>query len=179
MTIWRGGDTFINSIGQGFVLVSPIQACQLMSVVANGGYFYRPALLKRSRNRETGEVRNYTTDLNGKISIDPKALEEVRQALAGVVAEPGGTGHAARTPLATVAGKTGTAQVIAQKVAGRKLSGKTGDHAWFVAYAPVEAPKIAVAVVVEHAGHGGSVAAPIAKKVIEEYLKNVQQAMVH
>ena len=94
--IWRGGDTFINSIGQGFVLVSPIQACQLMSVVANGGYFYRPTLLKRSRNRETGEVRTYSTDLNGKITIDPKALEEVRQALAGVVAEPGGTGHAAR-----------------------------------------------------------------------------------
>jgi penicillin-binding protein 2 len=177
--IWREGDTFINSIGQGFVLVSPIQACQLMSVVANGGYFYRPTLLKRSRNRETGEVRTYSMDLNGKITIDPKALEEVRQALAGVVAEPGGTGHAARTPLATVAGKTGTAQVIAQKVAGRKLSAKTGDHAWFVAYAPVDNPKIAVAVVVEHAGHGGSVAAPIAKKVIEEYLKNVQQTMVH
>jgi penicillin-binding protein 2 len=177
--IWRGGDTFINSIGQGFVLVSPIQACQLMSVVANGGYFYRPLLLKRSRNRETGEVRTYSTDLYGKIAIDPKALEEVRQALAGVIAEPGGTGHAARTPLATVAGKTGTAQVIAQKVAGRRLSVNTADHAWFVAYAPVENPKIAVAVVVEHGGHGGSVAAPIAKKVIEEYLKNVQQTMVH
>jgi penicillin-binding protein 2 len=177
--IWREGDTFINSIGQGFVLVSPIQACQLMSVVANGGYFYRPTLLKRSRNRETGEVRTYDTDLNGKITIDPKALEAVRQALAGVVAEPGGTGHAARTPLATVAGKTGTAQVIAQKVAGRRLSANTGDHAWFVAYAPVDNPKIAVAVVVEHGGHGGSVAAPIAKKVIEEYMKNVQQAMVH
>ncbi len=177
--IWRGGDTFINSIGQGFVLVSPIQACQLMSVVANGGYFYRPTLLKRSRNRETGEVRTYSTDLNGKITIDPKALEEVRQALAGVVAEPGGTGHAARTPLATVAGKTGTAQVIAQKVAGRKLSLNTADHAWFVAYAPVDNPKIAVAVVVEHGGHGGSAAAPIAKKVIEEYMKNVQQTTAH
>jgi penicillin-binding protein 2 len=177
--IWREGDTFINSIGQGFVLVSPIQACQLMSVVANGGYFYRPTLLKRSRNRETGEVRTYSTDLNGKITIDPKALEEVRQALAGVVAEPGGTGHAARTPLATVAGKTGTAQVIAQKVAGRKLSANTADHAWFVAYAPVDNPKIAVAVVVEHGGHGGSAAAPIAKKVIEEYMKNVQQTTAH
>lgn len=175
---WRGGDTFINSIGQGFVLVSPIQACQLMSVVANGGYFYRPTLLKRSRNRETGEVREYSSDVNGKIAIDPIALERVRQALAGVVAEPGGTGHAAKTPLAAVAGKTGTAQVITQKVAGRKLSGKTGDHAWFVAYAPVDDPKIAVAVVVEHGGHGGSAAAPVAKKVIEEYLKNVQQATV-
>ncbi|HET7318387.1 MAG TPA: penicillin-binding transpeptidase domain-containing protein, partial [Nitrospirota bacterium] len=107
-----------------------------------------------------------------------KALEQVRSALAGVVAEPGGTGHAARTTIATVAGKTGTAQVIGQKVAGRKLSAKTGDHAWFVAYAPVEHPKIAVAVVVEHGGHGGSAAAPIAKRVIEEYMKNVNQTLV-
>ena len=68
-----------------------------------------------------------------------------------------------------MAGKTGTAQVIAQKVAGRKLSANTQDHAWFVAYAPADNPKIAVAVVVEHGGHGGSAAAPVAKKVIEEY----------
>jgi penicillin-binding protein 2 len=95
-----------------------------------------------------------------------------------VVNEPGGTAHAAATPLATVAGKTGTAQVIAQKVSGRKLSDETKDHAWFVGFAPVGNPKIAVAVVVEHGGHGGSAAAPIAKKVIEEYLKNVEPKTV-
>jgi penicillin-binding protein 2 len=176
---WYGGDTFINSIGQGFVLVSPIQACQLMSVVANGGYFYRPTLLKQSRNRETGALKTFTSGRKDKIALDAGALEKVRQALAGVVAEPGGTGHAARTPLATVAGKTGTAQVIAQKVAGRKLSAQTGDHAWFVAYAPVENPKIAVAVIVEHGGHGGSAAAPIAKRVVEEYMKNADPKMDH
>jgi penicillin-binding protein 2 len=176
---WYGGDTFINSIGQGFVLVSPIQACQLMSVVANGGYFYRPSLLKQSRNRETGALKTFSSNRKDKITLDAGALEKVRQALAGVVAEPGGTGHAARTPLATVAGKTGTAQVIAQKVAGRKLSAQTGDHAWFVAYAPVENPKIAVAVIVEHGGHGGSAAAPIAKRVVEEYMKNADPKMDH
>jgi penicillin-binding protein 2 len=113
-----------------------------------------------------------------KTDIDPAALEEVRRALAGVVAEPAGTGQRARTPLAAVAGKTGTAQVVAQKVPGKKLSGRAEDHAWFVAYAPVEDPKIAVAVLVENSGHGGSVAAPIAKRVIEEYLKNAEQKMV-
>jgi penicillin-binding protein 2 len=102
----------------------------------------------------------------------------VQSALVGVVNEPGGTAHGAATPLAMVAGKTGTAQVIAQKVAGRKLSEETSDHAWFVAYAPVDHPKIAVAVVVEHGGHGGSAAAPVAKKVIEEYLKNVEPKTV-
>jgi penicillin-binding protein 2 len=177
--IWRGGDTFINSIGQGFVLVSPIQACQMIAAVANGGYFYRPVLAKKARNRETGAVTTFPTELRHKINLDAAALDEVRRALAGVVAEPRGTGHGSRTPLATVAGKTGTAQVVAQKVAGRRLSGKSQDHAWFVAYAPVENPRIAVAVIVEHGGHGGAAAAPIAKRVIEEYLKNVQQTMVH
>jgi penicillin-binding protein 2 len=150
-----------------------------MSVVANGGYFYRPSLLKQSRNRETGALKTFSSNRKDKITLDAGALEKVRQALAGVVAEPGGTGHAARTPLATVAGKTGTAQVIAQKVAGRKLSAQTGDHAWFVAYAPVENPKIAVAVIVEHGGHGGSAAAPIAKRVVEEYMKNADPKMDH
>ena len=175
---WYGGDTFINSIGQGFVLVSPIQAAQMIGAVANGGYFYRPNLLKQTRNRETGAVTAYSTDRWGKISLDERALTLVREALAGVVNEPGGTGHGAQTRLAKVAGKTGTAQVIAQKVAGRKLSESTQDHAWFVAYAPVDNPRIAVAVLVEHGGHGGAAAAPIARKVIEEYLKNAEPKMV-
>jgi penicillin-binding protein 2 len=176
--IWRAGDTYINSIGQGFVLVSPIQACQMMSVVANGGHFHPPLLLKQTRNRETGEVRTFPPEHTRSITLDSRALQEVQSALVGVVNEPGGTAHGAATPLAVVAGKTGTAQVIAQKVAGRKLSENTGDHAWFVAYAPADHPKIAVAVVVEHGGHGGSAAAPVAKKVIEEYLKNVKPKTV-
>jgi penicillin-binding protein 2 len=144
----------------------------MMSAVANGGSFYRPTLLKSTRNRETGETKAFSSEPTKKINLDPVALEEVRRALLGVTSEPGGTAHGAATPLATVAGKTGTAQVIAQKVPGRKLSEKTGDHAWFVAYAPADHPKIAVAVVVEHGGHGGSTAAPVAKKVIEAYMKN-------
>jgi len=169
---WYAGDTYINSIGQGFVLVSPIQACQMISAVANGGYFYRPTLLKKTRNRETGAVQVFAPERVNRIVLDASALEEVRKALAGVVSEPGGTGHAAQIPFVTVAGKTGTAQVIAQKVPGRKLSGSTQDHAWFIAYAPVDDPKIAVAVLVEHGGHGGGAAAPVARRVIEEYMKN-------
>lgn len=177
---WYPGDTYINAIGQGYVLVSPIQAARMISAVANGGYLYQPVLLKQTRDRETGEVKKFAASQQKQaIPINEKALEEVRQALVGVVNEPGGTAHGAQTPLATVAGKTGTAQVIAQKVAGRTLSENTRDHAWFVAYAPAENPKIAVAVVVEHGGHGGSAAAPVAKRVIEEYLKNVEQAIVH
>jgi penicillin-binding protein 2 len=169
---WYPGDTYINSIGQGFVLVSPIQAAQMIGAVANGGYFYRPTVLKKTRNRENGRTETFSPERLNKVVFDPAALEEVRKALLGVTSESGGTAHGAATPMTTVAGKTGTAQVIAQKVAGRKLSGKTQDHAWFIAYAPFDKPKIAVAVLVEHGGHGGSAAAPIAKKVIEAYIKN-------
>jgi penicillin-binding protein 2 len=150
----------------------------MMSAIANNGHFYLPRLLKKTRNRETGEVKVFSSERGKQITFDPKVLSEVRSALIGVVNEKGGTAHRAATPLATVAGKTGTAQVIAQKVAGRKLTGKQRDHAWFVAYAPAEKPKIAVAVIVEHGGHGGTTAAPIAKKVIEEYLKNAEPKVV-
>jgi penicillin-binding protein 2 len=168
---WYGGDTFINSIGQGFLQVSPLQACQMISAIANGGTHHRPVLLKQTRNRETGVITRFSSEHSDRVRLNAEALQEVRRALAGVVAEPGGTAHGAATPLATVAGKTGTAQVITQKVPGRKLSKETGDHAWFIAYAPVENPKIAVAVLLEHGGHGGAVSAPVAKKVIEEYIR--------
>jgi len=177
---WYGGDTFINSIGQGFVLVSPIQACLMISAVANGGTLHQPILLKQTRNRETGVIKTFSSERHERTRLDAEALQEVRSALAGVVAEPGGTAHGAATPYATVAGKTGTAQVIAQKVAGRKLSAETADHAWFIGYAPVDKPTIAVAVLVEHGGHGGAAAAPVAKKVIEEYIaKHAESKMVH
>ncbi len=176
---WYPGDTYINSIGQGYVLVTPIQACQMIAAIANGGLFYRPHLLEQTRNRETGIVKRFSPELRGKVAIDPKVLEELRSALVGVVNEPDGTAHAAGTPLAVVAGKTGTAQVVAQKVPGRRLGVKEQDHAWFVSYAPADNPKIAVAVLVEHGGHGGGAAAPVARKVIEEYMKNAGSKMDH
>jgi penicillin-binding protein 2 len=169
---WYPADNFINSIGQGFLQVSPIQAAQMIGAVANGGVFYQPMLLKRTRNRQTGAGKIFAPVEKRRTAFKPEALEEVRSALLGVTSEAGGTAHGAATPLAPVAGKTGTAQVIEQKTAGGKLTAATQDHAWFVAYAPANDPKIAVAVVVEHGGHGGAAAAPVAKKVIEEYLKH-------
>jgi penicillin-binding protein 2 len=169
---WYPADNFINSIGQGFLQVSPIQAAQMIGAVANGGVFYQPMLLKRTRNRVTGAEKVFTPREKRRTVFKPEALEAVRSALLGVTSEAGGTAHGAATPLAPVAGKTGTAQVIEQKTAGGKLTESTQDHAWFVAYAPANDPKIAVAVIVEHGGHGGAAAAPVAKKVIEEYLKH-------
>jgi penicillin-binding protein 2 len=98
----------------------------------------------------------------------------VRSGLADVVNGAGGTGGAARSSLVQIAGKTGTAQVVEMKggyVKTEQLTYFNRDHAWFVSYAPVQNPQIAVAVLIEHGGHGGDAAAPLAKKVIEKYIE--------
>jgi penicillin-binding protein 2 len=171
---WYPADNFMNSIGQGFVLVSPIQAAQMIGAVANGGVFYQPMLLKRTRNRVTGAEKVFASVEKRRAVFKPEALEAVRSALLGVTSEAGGTAHGAATPLAPVAGKTGTAQVIAlkqgEKYVESRVAERHRDHALFIAYAPADDPKIALAVVVENAGFGARHAAPIARKVLDYYL---------
>ena len=156
---WFLGETFINSIGQGYVATTPIQLAVMMSTIANSGQVFRPTIL---RDEPSALVR--------KVNVRPETLEIVRDALKGVVNEPGGTGAAARSVMAEVAGKTGTAQVVGIRKDSKYLAERFRDHAWFVSFAPVEKPEIALSVFVEHGGHGGSAAAPIAKKTIEAYL---------
>ena len=158
---WYPGETLNTAIGQGYVATTPIQMAVMMSAVANGGNLYRPTLIT-----DTIPV------LSGKIKAQPETLDIVKRALSGVVNEPGGTGWAAKSNLASICGKTGTAQVIAMRGISQNQSGKFRDHAWFVAFAPIENPEISLSVFVEHGGHGGATAAPIAKKAIEGYLKN-------
>jgi penicillin-binding protein 2 len=156
---WLLGETFINSIGQGYVAATPIQLAVMMAAVSNGGSVYRPLILKDT-----------APELIRNTGISQDTLDIVRTALRGVVAEPGGTGAAARSAAATVGGKTGTAQVVGIRKDSKFLSEKFRDHAWFVSFAPVEKPEVALSVFVEHGGHGGSAAAPIAKRAIEAYL---------
>jgi penicillin-binding protein 2 len=160
---WFIGETFNASIGQGYVAVTPIQLAVMTSTIANGGTVYKPLLLKDSRRV-----------ISGRLNISPDNLKTVKKGLFGVVNEPEGTGWAAKSDIVTIAGKTGTAQVIAQKNAGRYISERFRDHAWFVAFAPVEKPEIALAILVEHGGHGGGAAAPIAKAAIEGYIKSAR-----
>jgi penicillin-binding protein 2 len=123
-------------------------------------------------------VREYGPELIRTIELKADTLNRVRNALADVVSGPGGTGGAARSPLIKVAGKTGTAQVIEMKAAylkSEQLSYFNRDHAWFVAYAPVENPQVSIAVLVEHGGHGGEAAAPMAKKVFEKFIEQQKQ----
>jgi membrane peptidoglycan carboxypeptidase len=104
----------------------------------------------------------------GVAPVKKENLEIIKDGMKGVVEEPGGTAHAAKSSEVTIGGKTGTAQVVGLGKGGGK---DYKDHAWFVAVAPLDNPKIAVCVLVEHGGHGGSAAAPLAKKVIEAYLR--------
>jgi penicillin-binding protein 2 len=115
----------------------------------------------------------------GHIQAKEQNLELIRKSLIGVVNEPGGTGAKSRLKSRVVAGKTGTAQVIAlgkEKGMSKELAAEFEDHAWFVAIAPVDKPSIALAVLVENGGHGGSTAAPIAKELFEAYLERKDRA---
>lgn len=171
---WYPGETLSVSIGQGFVLVTPIQLAGLISAVGNGGAIYRPRLIKRIENYQGLSLKEFPPEVLHDVPISASTLGIVRAALEGVVGDRHGTGGRARVPGIRVAGKTGTAQVVRMKQDEEKaetLAERFQDHGLFVAFAPVEQPEIAVAIVVEHGGHGGSVAAPIAGQVMEAYFK--------
>ncbi|MGE5817084.1 MAG: penicillin-binding protein 2 [Deltaproteobacteria bacterium] len=171
---WYPGETVSVAIGQGYVTVTPLQLVNMMATLANGGTLYRPRIVNKVESVTTGVVREYGPEIIRKIELKPSTLERVRNALADVVATPAGTGGAARSNVVQIAGKTGTAQVVEMKggyVKSEQLTYLNRDHAWFVSYAPVENPQIAVVVMIEHGGHGASAAAPLAKKVIEKYIE--------
>ncbi|MCF8142557.1 MAG: penicillin-binding protein 2 [Deltaproteobacteria bacterium] len=173
---WQPGETISTSIGQSFVLTTPLQMANLISSVFNGGHIYRPQTTKWVKKSDGETLFEFEAISAGEAGIKPEHLELVKKALVGVVNQPHGTGSKARLKDIIVAGKTGTAQVIALKKEGgskreEAVPFKFRDHAWFVAIAPASNPEIAVAVLVEHGGHGGSAAAPIAKEIIQAYLQ--------
>ncbi len=172
---WQQGETISSAIGQSFVLVTPIQAACMISAVFNGGVLYQPRVVKKVGNKD-GDIFEVSPVVHGKVNISPKNMELVKQALVAVVNEPHGTATMAKIKGITVAGKTGTAQVINMEAfknldSGGEVPEKYRDHAWFVAVAPAEHPKIAISVLIEHGGHGGSASAPVAVRLIKEYLK--------
>jgi penicillin-binding protein 2 len=168
---WYPGETLSVAIGQGYVNVTPLQMAAMIGTVATGGERHRPRYVRSIHLRDGSVVAPDPEPAEAPVSVSARTFALLRQALRGVVVEPHGTGGAAKSAVADLAGKTGTAQVVGMPQTGRVAGAKQiEDHAWFVAFAPLESPRIAVAVLVEHGGHGGSVAAPIAKQVIEAYL---------
>ncbi len=174
---WYAGETISVGIGQGYNAYTPLQMAQAMATLANNGVMYRPHLVDYVENIRTGERTRIEPKLVRTIPLKPENLEVVKHALAGVNIE--GTGARAFAGAEyTSAGKTGTAQVVAlkpnEKYDEKRVTERHRDHALFVAFAPLESPKIALAVVVENAGFGPAAAAPIARKVLDYYLLGKQ-----
>ncbi|MBI3826981.1 MAG: penicillin-binding protein 2 [Candidatus Rokubacteria bacterium] len=154
------GDVANMAIGQGALLVTPLQVARAMAAVANGGVLWKPRLVQRVERPERGVIWSDPGRVMGHVELSPMVWAVLRQGLWGVVNE-GGTGTAARIPGLDVAGKTGTAQTVANS-----KSEKGQDHAWFAAYAPAPNPEVVVVVFVERGGHGGAAAAPIARQIL-------------
>lgn len=171
---WGAGETLSSAIGQGFNSVTPLQMARVISAIANDGWL-PTARLTRLNEKDAADPEGLGSR---NIGLQKKYLDQIRAGLYLVVNSPQGTATHARIPGIDVAGKTGTSQVVVLKEGDKKrklesIEEKYRDHAWFVAYAPVENPKIALAVLVEHGGHGGSAAAPIAREVIAAYLSDM------
>jgi len=165
---WIRGETPSVSIGQGYVLLTPIQLASMIATVANEGTIYRPHLVKRVVDADGKTLKEFAPERIGSAGVSGRSIRLVKEGLYAVVNEPGGTGGAARIGNIRVAGKTGTSQVVKLRD-GKALGGyQYRDHALFVAFAPYEKPEIAVAVVIEHGLHG-SAAAPIAGRIIRAW----------
>ena len=166
---WYPGETISVAIGQGFVTVTPLQMAKVISMIANNGIALQPHVVRGVRGRKGEWIEEWSPTQAVPLTLPAHQLEAIQAALAAVVTE--GTARRARSSMVRVAGKTGTAQVVSLRSKSKEDTPKQfRDHAWFVAYAPFEHPSIAVAVLLEHMGHGGSAAAPLAKELIEAYV---------
>jgi penicillin-binding protein 2 len=172
---WQEGETLSIAIGQGFNLTTPLQVCQMTATLANGGIMYRPQFIEAVKDLDGNPVAQFAPIVEGRSSGDAKMLALIREGLVAAVNDPRGTGGKARLQKVTVGGKTGTAQVVHMdkfnSMPESELPYKYRDHAWFTAFAPAEAPRIAITVLVEHGGHGGSAAAPVARMVLERFFE--------
>ncbi len=173
---WQGGETLIVGIGQGYLLTTPLQLAVMVARIANGGIAVEPRILAEVIRE--GQPIQQEREAFAPMGISPAHFDIVREGMLKVVNDPKGTAYRARIeePALAMAGKTGSVQV--RRISEREH--RTGviknedrpweerDHALFVAYAPLERPRYGVAVVVEHGGSGGSVAAPIARDILRE-----------
>ena len=169
---WFPGETVSASIGQGYNLYTPMQLAVAYAGIASG-QLVKPRLVLRIENAEG--VEEIPPGAATPVAVSEENLELVRSGMTAVVEEPGGTGGRARVPGVKVAGKTGTAQVVQlQHTEGMKeheIPIRYRDHAWFGAFAPADAPEIAVGVFVEHGQHGATGAGPIVQRILARYFE--------
>jgi penicillin-binding protein 2 len=161
-------------IGQGSTRVTLLQMATLYAAIANGGKLWLPQIVERVESPDGQVLEDFAPRVRRELSVSPENLAFLRQALVGVVNEPKGTAFKVHPHDIEIAGKTGTAQV--HKMIRRGDNGgawEQDDHAWFVGFAPAGRPRIAFAVLVEHGGHGGEVAAPLAVDIVRNYFDTV------
>ncbi|HUP30545.1 MAG TPA: penicillin-binding protein 2 [Usitatibacter sp.] len=171
---WYGGDTVSVGIGQGYMLTTPLQLAAATATLANGGTPVHPRLLKAVEDARTRDIHSMLPKMNDPVAVKPEHIALVRAAMVDVT-RPGGTAAQASAGAPyTIAGKTGTAQVVGMKqnetYNEKRMRREHWDHALFVAFAPADDPKLALAVMVENGQHGGSTAAPIARQVFDYHI---------
>lgn len=165
---WYPSETMDAAIGQGFITVTPLQLANMTAAIANGGHLYRPMIVNKITAANGDPIQEYEPTLIGKIPVDERNLKIIREGMQMVIHGDRGTGRAAKLEEVKVAGKTGTAQVVRlQQSVQEDLPEQLRDHAWFICFAPVEKPEIAMAILVEHGMKGSQSAAPVAKYILE------------
>jgi penicillin-binding protein 2 len=181
---WYPGEDLITAIGQGYLMTTPLQLARVAAALANRGVAVQPRLLLDRQDAISGKSRDgfAAESITRSFGIDPEGIDRAIKAMTAVMSSDLGTARASgRRSAYSIAGKTGTAQVVAiaqgEEYDESALREEFRDHALFIAFAPIENPKIAIAVVVENGGSGASVAAPIARKVMDQYfLKSLERA---
>jgi penicillin-binding protein 2 len=155
---WYLGDTFNSAIGQGFQLVTPLQAAMIVSEVANGGIQYRPFVISRIDNLDGTPYKIFAPEQTGTLAVSKSTLDLIREGMRNVTEESGTAASLFAGFPIQVAGKTGTAE---------NFGG--ADHGWFVAYAPFDHPRVVIAVLTEQGGYGSLASGPIVRSMLEEY----------
>jgi len=177
---WYEGETISVSVGQGYMLTTPLQLLNAYAAIANGGTLWKPILVEEISTPEGKSVSKASTEKRGELGISEKTMSHVRDGLRGVTHDDGGTARfLSRTTDLKIAGKTGTAQVaklIKRTKDVESIAYKYRDHAWFAGFAPYDDPQIAVVVIVEHGGFGASAAAPVARELFQAYLGKAEEA---
>jgi penicillin-binding protein 2 len=169
---WLTGDTYNAAIGQGYVLATPLQVLNATAAVANDGVLYRPQLVQYVTDGEGNALRSFAPEPIWDLGIEPQYMAMVRQGMRDAVVN--GTAWLLRIPEVAVAGKTGTAEYPGLDEEGNLLlddQGHLPTHAWFTAFAPFEAPEIAVVVFLEGGGEGSQTAVPVAANILRHYFR--------
>ena len=171
---WQAGETISVAIGQGFNLVTPLQLVNAYAALANGGTLFRPHIIKRIETSNGQVLIEFVPQIINRLPLSGGNLSLLNYGLWGAVNESGGTGYVLRRRDEDFCGKTGTAQVVGlpeneKQRRAKRLAYEFRDHALFVCFGPYKKSEIAVAVIAENAGHGGTAAAPVARKIVDAY----------